>query len=140
MVVGDMRGKGCRVPHADSPLGAGGVLRRFLREGFADVEGAAELLERAFRMARLEPPPGLSPVYRPDVAPELAGVALGCAGLGWVQRLAESLLELAFLRGELHAVVAAFPELDFGDLSGEYLEVLGVIAPDGALPKLGAAS
>ncbi|MFC8718894.1 hypothetical protein [Kitasatospora sp. NPDC057198] len=128
------------MPHADSPLGHGDVLRRFLREGFADAEGAADLLERAFRMARLEPPPGLSPVYRSDVAPELSGVALGCAGLGWVQRLAEALLELSFLRGELHAVVAAFPELDLGGPSGGYLEVLGLIAPDGALPALGAAS
>ncbi|GAA2110866.1 hypothetical protein GCM10009759_52520 [Kitasatospora saccharophila] len=128
------------MPHADAPLGDGSVLRRFLRDGFADSEGAAELLERAFRMARLEPPPGLSPVYRPDVGPELAGVALGHAGLAWVQRLAEALLELAFLRGELQTVVAEFPELDFGGLSGGYLEVLGLIAPDGALPALGVAS
>ncbi|MFE1318088.1 hypothetical protein [Kitasatospora phosalacinea] len=89
------------MPYTGQSLEAVEVLRGFLREGFADSEQAADLLERAFRMARLDPPPGLSPVYRSDVLPEFGGVALGCAGLPWVQRLAESLLELAFLRGEL---------------------------------------
>ncbi|MFB7946475.1 hypothetical protein ACFC6L_16340 [Kitasatospora phosalacinea] len=56
------------------------ALRGFLREGFADSEQAAGLL---------------------DPPPEFGGVALGCPGLPWVQRLAEPLLELAFLRGEL---------------------------------------
>ncbi|MFI1520581.1 hypothetical protein [Kitasatospora cineracea] len=90
--------------YTGQPLEAVDVLRGFLRDGFADSGQAADLLERAFRPARLEPPPGLSPVYRSDVPAEYGGVALGCAGLPWVQRLAEALLELAFLRGDLHPV------------------------------------
>ncbi|WP_282202252.1 hypothetical protein [Kitasatospora fiedleri] len=126
--------------HADAPMGARGVLRRFLREGFAEPEAAAELLGRAFRMARLEPPPGLSPVRQSDVPKEFVGATLGCAGLPWIRQLAESLLELAFLRGELHAVVVAFPELDLGSLSDKYLEVLRLITPDGALHVLDGVS
>ncbi|MEV7214014.1 hypothetical protein AB0O31_13080 [Kitasatospora cineracea] len=87
--------------YTGQPLEVVDVLRGFLRDGFADSEQAADLLERAFRLARLEPPPGLSPVYRSDLPAECGGVALGCAGLPWVQRLAEALLELAFLRGDL---------------------------------------
>ncbi|QKW20213.1 hypothetical protein HUT16_15065 [Kitasatospora sp. NA04385] len=83
-------------------LEAADTLRRFLRDGFTRAEQAADLLELAFRAARLDPPPGLSPVYRDDIAPEHGAVALGCAGLPWVQRTAEALLELACLRGELH--------------------------------------
>ncbi|RPE33005.1 hypothetical protein [Kitasatospora cineracea] len=87
--------------YTGQPLEVVDALRRFLRDGFADSERAADSLERAFRLARLDPPPGLSPVYRSDVRAESGGVALGCAGLPWVQRLAEALLELAYLRGEL---------------------------------------
>lgn len=78
------------------------VLRRFLRDGFTRAEHATDLLELAFHTARLDPPPGLSPVYRDDIAPEHGAVALGCAGLPWVQRTAEALLELTYHRGELH--------------------------------------
>ncbi|RAJ36104.1 hypothetical protein K353_04844 [Kitasatospora sp. SolWspMP-SS2h] len=92
------------VLYTGQPPEAVDALRRFLRAGFADSERAAELLERAFRPARLDPPPGLSPVYRAEVPPESGGVALGCAGLPWVQRLAEALLELALLRGDLSFV------------------------------------
>ncbi|WP_033220834.1 hypothetical protein [Kitasatospora phosalacinea] len=98
--------------YTGEPLVTAEVLRRFLRGGFADSERAADSLERAFRAARLDPPPGLSPVYRPDVPPEASGIALGCVGLPWAQQLAESLLELALFRGEFPAVVrTAFPEL-----------------------------
>ncbi|QKW18987.1 hypothetical protein HUT16_07845 [Kitasatospora sp. NA04385] len=91
--------------YTGQPLVAVDVLQRFLRGGFADSERAADSLERAFRVARLDPPPGLSPVYRDDVPPEAAGLALGCAGLPWAQRLAEALVELALLRGEFPVVV-----------------------------------
>ncbi|WP_033212679.1 hypothetical protein [Kitasatospora phosalacinea] len=97
--------------YTGQPLAASEVLQRFLRGGFTDSERAADSLELAFRAARLDPPPGLSPVYRPDVPPEAAGLALGCAGLPWAQKLAESLLELALLRGEFPATVrTALPE------------------------------
>ncbi|MFC8717489.1 hypothetical protein [Kitasatospora sp. NPDC057198] len=98
--------------YAGQPLVAVDVLQRFLRGGFADSERAADSLERAFHAARLDPPPGLSPVYREDVAPEAAGLALGYAGLPWAQRLAEALVELALLRGEFTAPArTAAPEL-----------------------------
>ncbi|MFC8716079.1 hypothetical protein [Kitasatospora sp. NPDC057198] len=98
--------------YTGQPLVAVDVLQRFLRGGFADSERASDSLERAFRAARLDPPPGLSPVYREDVAPEAAGLALGYAGLPWAQRLAEALVELALLRGEFTAPVrTASPEL-----------------------------
>ncbi|GAA2083031.1 hypothetical protein GCM10009759_00790 [Kitasatospora saccharophila] len=98
--------------YTGQPLVAVDVLQRFLRGGFTDSEGAADSLERAFHAARLDPPTGLSPVYRDDVPPELAGLALGCVGLPWAQQLAEALLELALLRSEFPpAVRLATPEL-----------------------------
>ncbi|GAA2125669.1 hypothetical protein GCM10009759_77770 [Kitasatospora saccharophila] len=98
--------------YTGQPLVAVDVLQRFLRGGFTDSERAADSLERAFQAARLDPPTGLSPVYRDDVPPELAGLALGCVGLPWAQQLAEALLELALLRGEFPAPVRiATPEL-----------------------------
>jgi len=92
-----------QVLYTGQPLEETDVLHRFLRGRFTEAERATDLLESAFRAARLDPPPGLSPVYRDDVLPEFGAVALGCVGLPWVQRLAEAMVELAFLRGELPA-------------------------------------
>ncbi|QKW22434.1 hypothetical protein HUT16_28155 [Kitasatospora sp. NA04385] len=89
--------------YTGQPLEEGDVLQRFLRGRFTEPEQAADLLEQAFRAARLDPPAGLSPVYRDDVLPEFGALALGCVGLPWVQKLAEALAELAYLRGELPA-------------------------------------
>ncbi|GAA2117830.1 hypothetical protein GCM10009759_64610 [Kitasatospora saccharophila] len=87
--------------YTGQPLGDTDVLHRFLLGRFTEAERAADLLEQAFRTARLDPPSGLSPVYRDDAPPEFGAVTLGCVGLPWVQRLAQALIELAFLRGEL---------------------------------------
>ncbi|QKW18850.1 hypothetical protein HUT16_07005 [Kitasatospora sp. NA04385] len=100
--------------YTGQPLVAVDVLQRFLRGGFADCEQASDSLERAFLAARLDPPPGLSPVYRDDVPPESAGLALGCAGLPWAQRLAEALVELAVLRGEFTAAVRVASPSELG--------------------------
>ncbi|MFC8721230.1 hypothetical protein [Kitasatospora sp. NPDC057198] len=100
--------------YTGQPLVAVDVLQGFLRGGFTDSERASDSLERAFRAARLDPPPGLSPVYRPDVPPERAGLALGYAGLPWAQRLAEALVELAVLRGEFPAPVRVASPQELG--------------------------
>ncbi|MGW4804754.1 hypothetical protein [Kitasatospora sp. NPDC004272] len=86
--------------YTGQPLEDTDVLRRFLRGRFTEAERAADLLEQAFRAAGLEPPSGLSPVYRDDAPPECGALALGCVGLPWARRTAQALIELAFLRGE----------------------------------------